>query len=252
MLTHHPSAVAVFKSPDYENFTMIKGNRPLNQKKIDRIIKEINAGNDILDISPIHVKLVDEKLAIMDGQHRFFIAKKLKRAVHYIIVPDQKTMHEIAVNNSNVEKWKQQDFINCYIQNGNEHYIKLQVFIDLYNFNIGTSVRLLSNGTPGTEGTNQVLTEIFEYGNFKVTHWDESVKIAEMCKLFAASPIYNDRSFVIAIYRIYKAGIVTIESVAEAFRKYPELLIKQVNYKNYIINLEQIANKNKQKRIVII
>ncbi|MBK7885505.1 MAG: hypothetical protein IPJ81_18200 [Chitinophagaceae bacterium] len=60
-------------------------------------------------------------------------------------------MSDIAKVNSNVEKWKAQDFINCYIQQKNNDYNKLQEFLDMYKINIGTTLRLLTNGNPGTE-----------------------------------------------------------------------------------------------------
>ena len=252
MLKHTPSDVLVYVSGNYKQFKMISGNRPLNQKKIARITKDIESGNDMLRDYPIQVKEDGDVLSILDGQHRFFICMKLKRVVFYIIVHEGKTMKDIAKVNSNTEKWKQMDFINCYINQGNEDYKKLKAFIDTYGINIGTSLRLLSTGTPGVEGTNNTLTEKFENGTFEVTHWDAAVNIAEKCKLFCTSPVWRDRGFVIAIYRIVKADKVSIEDVQAAFNKRPEMLVKNSSQKQYVFNLEQVVNAGKQKRIVII
>jgi hypothetical protein len=251
MLHHNTSTVIVFQSIEYRNFIMIKGNRNLDEVKINRIIKEIENGNDVLIYYPILVTAKNEKLEIFDGQHRFFISKKLKRPVHYIIINEQKSMSDIAKVNSNVAKWNRQDFINCYITNGNDHYKKLQPFLDEYKMSVGTSLRLLTNGSPGAEGSNPELAEKFEHGLFEVGAWDKAVDFAEECRLFNVSPFYLDRSFIIAIYRIKQAGLIPITDLAAAVKKHPELLEKQVNYKTYIINLEAIINKNKQKRIVI-
>ncbi len=102
MITHKTSTVAVFQSNDYSLFGMMKGNRPLNQNKIGRIIKEIESGNDMLPYYPIQVRVENGILIILDGQHRFFICKKLTKPVHYIIVAEQKSMVDIAKINSNV------------------------------------------------------------------------------------------------------------------------------------------------------
>lgn len=160
-------------------------------------------------------------------------------------------MSDIAKVNSNVEKWKPQDFINCYIQNGSDHYKSLQLFIDTYKISVGTSLRLLTSGSPGAEGSNPEMAEKFEHGLFEIKTWDKAVELAEECKLFKASPYYIDRSFIIAVYRIKLAGLISIGDLAAAVNKYPDMLEKQVNYKGFILNLEQIINKNKQKRIVI-
>jgi len=251
MIKHNTSSVIVFQTIEYKNFTMINGNRGLNENKIKKIIKEIEGGNNMLPYYPIQVRVVGEKMEILDGQHRFFICKKLKVPVHYILVTESKSMSDIAKVNSNVEKWKPQDFINCYIQQGNDDYKKLQSFIESYKISVGVSLRLLSNGTPGVQGSDTPLMEKFEHGLFKVTYWDAAVEIAELCKLFSVSELFRDRSFIIAIYRIKIAGLITINELAEIFLKQPEMLTRQANYKGYISNLEAIVNKGKQKRIVI-
>lgn len=251
MIKHNTSSVIVFQTKEYTNFTMINGNRALNENKIKRIIKEIEKGNDMLPYYPIQVRVVGEKMEILDGQHRFFICKKLKKPVHYILVTENKSMSDIAKVNSNVEKWKPQDFINCYIQQGNDDYKKLQSFLDAYKINIGTSTKLLTSGSPGAEGSNLDIKEVFEHGVFKVTHYDESVALAEICKQFEAFGNWRDRSFIIAIFRIRKAALISLDDLVAAFTKFPHLLTRQHSHKEYIYNLEQIMNHNKQKRIVI-
>ena len=251
MIKHNTSSVIVFQTTEYKNFTMINGNRGLNENKIKKIIREIENGNNMLPYYPIQVRVVGEKMEMLDGQHRFFICKKLKAPVHYILVTENKSMSDIAKVNSNVEKWKPQDFINCYIQQGNEDYKKLQSFIESYRMSVGVCLRLLSTGTPGVQGSDTALNEKFEHGVFKVTHWQQAVEVAELCKLFKANDLYRDRSFIIAIYRIKIAGLITIQELADTFSKCPEMLTRQANYKGYISNLEQIMNIRKQKRIII-
>ncbi|MBK7885160.1 MAG: hypothetical protein IPJ81_16255 [Chitinophagaceae bacterium] len=251
MLKHNSSTIVVFQSKEYNNFEMVNGNRALNQKKISRIIKEIESGNDMLSYYPIQVRVENEKLKILDGQHRYFISKKLKRPIYYILVTENKSMSDIAKVNSNVEKWKAQDFINCYIQQKNNDYNKLQEFLDMYKINIGTTLRLLTNGNPGTEGSSPELTKIFEHGLLKITHWDEAIEIANDCKRFEKFLYWRDRAFIIAIYRIKKAALISIDDLVSNFNKRPEMLVKQVSQKDYIYNLEQLVNVGKQKRIVI-
>lgn len=252
VMIHHPSPdVIVYQTMDYKRFYMINGNRALNQHKIKRIIADVEGGNDMLKDYPIQVKESGDKLEILDGQNRFFINRKLRRPIYYILVNKNKTMAEIARINSNVEKWSPKDYINCYINQGNDNYQRLQQFIDSYKINIGTSLRLLCFGNPGTEGSNTSLSLKFREGEFAVTHWEEAVSVAELCKRFEPFPFWMDRSFVIATYRIRKAGIVPMEDIIAAFQKNHDKLTKQLSQKGYIYNLEQILNISKQKRIVI-
>lgn len=250
-MQHIESATKVYQTKDYDRFMMINGNRGINNKKIQKIIDEIGGGNNMLAYKPIEVSETNEFLFILDGQHRFYVSKKIKEPVYYIIVKEDKNMQEIAAINSLTEKWKMKDFINCYVNQGNENYIKLQEFIDRYPINIGTSLRLLIGGTPGTEGSSPDITDEFQKGRFEIKRWIEAVSLAESCLLFSACSFWRDRSFVIAIYRIRNAGLISIEELATAVNKNIDKLQKQVSQKLYIYNLEQIVNIGKQKRIVI-
>lgn len=254
MITHQVSTVPVFQTDNYKLFDFIDGNRPLNENKIKRIIKEIESGNDMLKYCPIQIKMNKDntRMKIFDGQHRFFISKKLKRPIYYIIITEEKTMSDIARVNSNVEKWTAKNFVNCYAVQGNKNYIKLKEFIDTYGINFGTSLRLLAFGTPGVEGSNASLNEKFEEGKFEVLKWDEAILIADKCQLFKDFKYWRDRAFVIAIFRIMKAGKVSIADVHEAYNKYPDMLVKNFSYKNYIYNLEQVVNNKKHHRISIL
>lgn len=251
MLKHNTSTVAVYQTDQYKNFSMILGNRGINIKKVTKIIKEIEAGNDMLQYYPIQVKVLKDKLEILDGQHRFFICKKLKKPVHYILVSENKDMTDIARVNSNVERWQPRDFINCFIQRGNKNYNKLQAFLEKYKFGINLSIKLLETGNPGSEGTNQILSEKFERGNFEVLKFNEATSFADDVKSFSDFPFHTDRGFIIALYRIKIAEKITLKQLLDACKKNPDMLVRNGFFKEYIVNLEQVVNKGKQKRIVI-
>lgn len=251
-MQHTESSVKVNFTNEYARFKMINGNRQLDEKKIKKIIKEIQSGNNMLPYYPIQVQENNDRLDILDGQHRFYICKKLKAGVYYILVAEKKSMQDIAMVNSNVEKWKSGDFINCYVQHGNENYIKLQSFLDKYGISLGVTLLLLNSGSPGKEGAHPQISEQFRNGTFEVRHLEEAENIANDCMLFNQFANWRSRAFVIAIARISMAGLITIAELLEAYKKKPEMLTQQANYKAYVNTLEQLVNFGKQKRILII
>ena len=245
------ASVQVYETNEYARFKMIAGNRQLDENKIKRIIKEIREGNNMLPYYPIQVRHVNDRLNILDGQHRFYICKKLKHPVYYILVTEEKTMLDIAKINSNVGKWKGDDYVNCYAELGNKHYIQLRTFRETYGFTIGLSLVMLGTGTAGVEGRNS-FTEQFHSGTFEIIEYDKAVAIAETVKRFNEFPNWRSRAFVIAIDRILKANLVPIDEIVSTFNKRPEFITEQANYKAYINCIEQMMNVGKQKRIVVI
>ena len=251
-MKHLEASTPIFFTNEHARFKMLNGNRQLNNGKINRIIKEINKGNDMLRYYPIQVKENGDRLEILDGQHRFFICRKLKRAVFYILVNEEKSMADIAKVNSNVEKWKPSDFVFCYVQQGNIHYQQLADFIDTYGINIGTSTKLLQHGHPGTEGSFNKGSDEFVQGLFTSNFLEAATALAENCKAFLPFQYWKDRSFIVAIHKIKKAALVPFAELVVACQKYPELMDKHHSYKEYIYMLEQVYNSRKQKRVVIV
>jgi len=241
----------VFQSMEYSLFKMITGNRQLNETKIKKIIKDINAGIDVLKYYPIQVIEKNKRLEILDGQHRFYICKKLKRPVFYIVMKEEKKLSDIAKINSNVEKWKVKDYINCYVQQGIDDYRILQDFMEKYKISGSTSMKLLYTGTPGNEGVDSKTTEKFQRGEFRAKHVNTAIEIAEACKTFSSFEFHRERGFVIAIYRIIRANKIKIEELHERFLRNPTALTRHASFKDYIYNLEQIFNMGKQKRVVV-
>lgn len=52
-MQHVESSVKIYFTSDYARFRMINGNRPLNEKKIKKIIKDIEEGTNILPYAPV-------------------------------------------------------------------------------------------------------------------------------------------------------------------------------------------------------
>lgn len=76
-MTHTEATVKIYHTSQYSLFKMINGNRQLNEPKIKKIIAEIQSGNDMLKYYPVQVKENNGRLDILDGQHRFYICKKV-------------------------------------------------------------------------------------------------------------------------------------------------------------------------------
>lgn len=250
-MKHNPSKITVYVTNDYSVFERIKGNRKTNKVKQENIISDIKSGNDILDESPILVKENKTKLKVLDGQNRLEICETLKRPVHYIVKKEEMSLYNLAKVNSNVEKWKGEDFINCYREAGNEHYIQLDKFYIKYHFGIGVCLSLLTHGTHKADGSNESLMAQFQQGLFEVKKYKEACQFAEICKGFSDFAGWTGRGFVIAISKILEADKCDFDVLMKKFKYNPKRLTQQSNWKGYLNNLEEIYNIDNSKRRVI-
>ena len=251
-MNHTISKIKVYTTNNYKVFKNVNGNRGLNKNKIDRIIKEIESGNDILDEVPILVTEKKTHLEVKDGQHRLQIAERLGRNVNYIIHKSDMSLYNLAKVNSNVEKWTGEDFINCYSAAGNENYITLGKFHKKYKIAIGTCLGMLTYGAARHEGGSHILTSNFEQGVFEIKKYKEAVQLAEICKSFSAFTGWNSRGFVLAISKIIQANQCDFDILLKKYNRDHSKLTNQANWKGYVNNLELIYNIDNSKRRTII
>jgi hypothetical protein len=247
-MQHTESSIRVYFSKEYSQFKMLVGNRELNATKIKKIITDIENGTDVLRYCPIMVTEKNGRLEIIDGQHRFFVSKKIKSPVWYIIAQDM-SLYDIAKMNSNTEKWKSKDFVNCYVQLGNTNYSKLQELMDKYPAPISSMILMLQRGAV-TDGSGGSTKKGFERGEFIVNHLDFTVNLLEHCDRII-SPNRFSRHFIMAVDKIMQAGKVSIDDIIAKINSAPEALEAHGSYKAYLTNMENIYNHKKQKRVVI-
>lgn len=112
--------------------------------------------HNMLHLRPI---IVNNDMEIIDGQHRLAAAKLLKLEVPYK-VDENSSEKDVILLNNNQKSWTLEDYLNFYINQGNEEYKKLKEFKDNYGFEDLSSNLLLL----GQHGGNY--RESFKSGNF--------------------------------------------------------------------------------------
>jgi len=126
MAKNEKAKVDVYTTKEYGQFKKLLGNRDVTPKRINKIIKSINAVGYVTN--PI---IVNKKMEIIDGQGRFEALKELGLPIQYIVV-DNVGIEACLNMNIYQEKWKLLDYVNSYKERGNENYRKLQLLLDTY------------------------------------------------------------------------------------------------------------------------
>jgi hypothetical protein len=123
----------LLETTNYKIFKNIKGNRPVLQRHIGRLIASIGQKN-LLQQNPI---IVNERYQIIDGQHRLEAAKRLGLPIWYVVV-DSGDLADAQRVNSYVRNWKPQDFLNSYVALDNPVYLKFKELLQVYKVSVKT------------------------------------------------------------------------------------------------------------------
>jgi len=237
------SSVKIYFSNSYGDFKFLKGNRDINENKVEKIMKAIQEEDiDILKFAPI---IVDEEFRILDGQHRFYVAKKLKRPVYYVQVPNM-GVREIAKINSNSSNWKVRDYLNSYIDMGIESYQKIQDLNEKYGMTPLNLAALIHMGTLNAKGTR----ETFIDGDVRMICYDQAVtilKILEQFKPHTKQPY--SRRFCTAIERLLKSKLYDHQLMIKKLQLSGQQIDRLDSTKTIIAQMEEIVNFKAQKQI---
>ena len=171
------SVGAVHETRNYKLFTFVKGNREINRSHVNRLKDKISR-RDLKEI-PILVGSKDKKTGaypIYDGQHRFQARSELLKPIRFIEVNKMRP-DDISTLNTDNANWVNKNFLNKFVEKGNEDYIYYKSFMEEYGFKTQFSVctTILNNSDRRVTAHERDFVE----GDFKVVDKEESEETAK-------------------------------------------------------------------------
>jgi len=219
----------IISTKDYSVFKTLKGNRIINQKNLRRIIASMRKK---VHRSPIQV---NERMEIIDGQHRLEARRELGLPVEYYISKgaDLTTVQDL---NTNTENWKIDDYLNSYIAKGLKDYIIYKQFLDAYKFNHRITMYLLTGDTRTNEAT-------FKEGEFKIKDIQQASEIASKLNLVGAYyDGYKRRTFCYAFVSCLKNKKFVFEEFLNKLSYQRSKLFDCARVDQYLEIIEEIYN----------
>lgn len=183
----------VLKTFDYDQFKTIEGNRDINSRNYTRIMDSMKQKQLVIPI------IVNEKMEIIDGQHRFTASKELGLPVYYIIVNGYGIEDVERANTAGVT-WGLNDFLKMHLSKGNENYIEFNSLLVRYGINASDLLNIFAI----LQGkTRPALRTIFEEGNLTLECEDKVLAFLRDLQSFNEFSEYNSSRFVMAFFRLY-------------------------------------------------
>jgi len=164
---------------DYSVVTKYLGNReddkPPNKKRIEKIAESMIEQGFIKS----YCIVVNAKMEILDGQHRFEAAKLLGIPV-YFRIDDALTLKQIQTAGKLSRAWSRMDYINSYASIGNASYQRMKECIAKSAFREHCCLNILMRvySKDVKVWTSQLQDGLIEFGPEKVaTYWTIHAKI---------------------------------------------------------------------------
>lgn len=245
----------VYKTNDLSIFKVIGGNRVPNPQHIKRLKLSITTNGMLCN--PI---LVNEKMEVIDGQHRLLACKECDSFIYFIILKNY-NLNEVHTLNLNQKNWTKKDFMEGYADMGLESYIKLKNFIENnQDFTFADSVSLCSNtATPASILHNNRLlkndefvsnAQVFTKGTWKGKDFELANEWADKIKLIKPYYIgYNRTTFVGVMIGLFKNPLFDYSEFMHKVRLQPKSLVDCANSSQQRLLIEEIYNYKSRNKV---
>ncbi len=238
-------AYQVYKTKDYSRFKLMSDNRNLNLIHLKRLVESFKQKHLI---SPI---IVNEKMEVIDGQHRLEASKETGLNVYYIVIPGY-SINEVQILNTNQKNWTKVDFLNMYCDAGERAYLQFKKFMnDFPDFQIQASERILTFGGKGVNGIIggiKVKMKDFEEGKLVIPNLQKSYlharKLSDIKPHFAS---YNRGTFVSAMLPLFESKKYLHKEMLHKLSNCPIKLTDCNTVEAYRMLVEDIYNYKRQK-----
>ena len=234
-----------------KNYDLFKFH-PLNRDIDPRHVKKLKADFKIKYV--VNTITMNEKMYIMDGQHRFMVLKELGWPIHYMIHHGMK-IEEVSTLNSNQKSWSWKTFMDFYAKKEQQKfpndyptmpYNLYQSFHKQYPYPAQILMDLLS-------GVNFWASplKVFKDGKIEIKDYADAkkkIKLIESMKKFTKE--YKNRSFILAFINALEHHQFSVRRLMEQLEKYRDDLYHCRNASQYMERIQYIYNYRKGDKLI--
>lgn len=264
--TNTAKAQIVRETTDYNQFRLIVGNREVKEQNVKSIVNQIAQRGQTIPI------LVNERLQVIDGQHRLEACRRLNIPVKFII--DKKAnLDDVVSTNIVGQKWNFEDFVNRYAIQGNADYLELQKLIsECKKWKISATAALniangghsddtyymYSDGKLHKHGSNMKYKKLYRVGSavkiglFKMADATKAYQRLESIVLFADYPFFTKSSFIQALLQVLRIKDFDVQRLLKNARKYPRQFTNEATVNNFIEMFEKVYNYRTREKLPLL
>jgi hypothetical protein len=228
----------ILTTENYSLFKRINGNRQISKTHVKKLQDSIADDPSLAIATPI---LVNDKMQVLDGQHRLEAMKKLKLPISYFVVKGLTLPHVQAINSA-TKTWSPVDYARSYSELGNKHY---DIYLDFKRqYSLTHSILLVYLTGTGRHSAGNT-TPAFKKGKFisgdvKKAH----LLCSQLLEVGKYYPKFENRSFALAFQKVATSPKYDHKRMISKLSAYGKKITDSPYMEDYIRQLEKIYNNH--------
>lgn len=221
-----------YSSTNYDKFSMIYFNRPIEEKRVVEIVKDIDSGKDLLFAYP---GIVGPGFVVTDGQHRHEAARRTRKPFFYIWAAGIQLQDAIRANDL-TKGWGIRQYLDSFSDRGFVDYRMLQEFMKEYDW----MPLMVSINSCSSSGYQRIP---FKNGHYKADRMKFARDIAKMTLDFQPHfPQFGMRDFVATVRNLASNPEYDHKRMIRKMKYRGNDLKRRSTVEQYLENLTEIYN----------
>lgn len=223
--------VRVEETKDYDQFVNLHGNRKLDKTHVKRLIQKMTTEGNLTEIFPI---VVNEKMEVIDGQHRLEALRQLEWPVFYELKKGL-NIDTVQALNTGTRNWTWFDYAFSFAEQGNENY---QRFLNMWDyFDLPYTIVLHFCGSQDNSRRGK-----FHRGTFEMMDHTMTFNLLKQYKEIVGVSGHQTSKFAYALFDIMRLPEYDHKRMVEKMKKFGSELKGYTNKQDYLRAIEDIYN----------
>tara|TARA_R100001079_G_C4413292_1_gene136519 strand:+ start:98 stop:943 length:846 start_codon:yes stop_codon:yes gene_type:complete len=222
----------VLYEKNYTKFTLFDDNRDINEAHVEALAKSMKKSGQLMPV------IVNEKMEVMDGQHRLKACELRGLPVAYVVNIGG-TSKQIALINNTQKGWRTQDYLKHYSHKNHWNhgeYEKIIKFFKEHKLLFSVGMCLLSGNLNNGRRWDMGVISSFKDGTFKIKNLGDAERVAsQLLKFKSFVPnLVQIVKFCIAFVKVSKLKGFNLELSYKQIKKNSNRFDKCVNQEDWI------------------
>ncbi len=238
-----PDVPIIEVTKDFNQFNQLKGNRAVKPEHIRALMRSFTEFPGMRAAKPV---LLNEKMEVIDGQHRIQAAIRLGLEIYYMIVPGL-TITDARILNALQRSWSFLDYAESYAADPSSKYDAYRTYLVLRD-EYPITPRALFSYTTSTGKSSSGGSERFKMGTYEPRSTEDIRKDLDMLEDFSTlCPWWKEQSFALAVLHLAHHKDYDHQRMLDQLKG--KQLLHQADWVAYVRDMEIMYNTGNRKYI---